>query len=221
MYSHGTRVDAVHGKAVNTSGPSSLMSVFQGDVCACHCCMKISLYDFFEYLDLKFFLATKTKWWKEKEKWNDREIKRKECTLKSCSDGRFWVLTKNLISGRLRGRRWEGHPPIPFFMSRNYNVKKLKDVTRTRTSINILPKRHLSIHRTLPRGLKTPPVWRGFWLKNTSARLSLCGGSILIALWVWDLVLLLLLLCGLWATFRSSLDGLFDMSPAESCDTSF
>lgn len=57
MYSHGTRVDAVHEKAVNTSGPSSLMSVLQGDVCACHCCMKISLYDFFEYLNLKFFLA--------------------------------------------------------------------------------------------------------------------------------------------------------------------
>lgn len=61
MYSHGTRVDAAHKKAVNTSGPSSLMSVFQGEVCACHFCMKISLYDFCEYLDLKFFLATKTK----------------------------------------------------------------------------------------------------------------------------------------------------------------
>lgn len=27
--------------------------------------MKISLYDVFEYLDLKFFFVTKAKWWKE------------------------------------------------------------------------------------------------------------------------------------------------------------
>lgn len=149
-----------------------------------------------------------------KEKWNERDIQRNEYTLKSSSAGRVWVPTKNFISRRLGGRRWESYPPIPFFMSGNYSVKKLKGVTRAHTSVNIFPKRHLSIHRDLPGGLEAPPVWRGFWLWNASARLSLFGGSILIALWVWDLILLLLLLCGLWATFRSGLNGLCDMSAA-------
>lgn len=161
MYSHGTGVDAVHEEAGNTSGPSSLMSVFQGEVCACHCCMKISSYDVFEYLDLKCFLATKTKWWKEKrekEKWNERDIQRNEYTLKSSRAGRVWAPTKNFISRRLRGRRWESYPPIPFFMSGNYSVKKLKGVTRAHTSVNIFPKQHLSIHRDLPGGLEAPPV---------------------------------------------------------------
>lgn len=62
MYSQGTPVNGLEAKAVNTSGAGGLASVFQGEVCACHCYMTISVYVSFKYLELKFlFLDIKTK----------------------------------------------------------------------------------------------------------------------------------------------------------------
>jgi hypothetical protein len=75
MYSHGTRGNGSEEKAVNTSGASSLVCVFQGEICACHCYMKISLYKFFKYL-----LILSSYFWALKQNDKKKRKKRKRKT---------------------------------------------------------------------------------------------------------------------------------------------